>query len=285
MAYVKLKNPSAISMDFCLGFFVYSHGQGLASATITSYKSALSKPISYAFQIDFNSDLFNKIPKACARLKPNAPPRPISWSLDKVLDLASSIDNLTASLKDLSQKSIFLLAMASGARVSELVALSRDEGHIEWLDSGEVNLYPDPTFLAKNELPSKRWGPWRIIPLGEDPSLCPVKCLKDYLAKTSHIASGQLFKGETTGSDLSIKQLRAKLVYFIKKADPDSIPAGHDPRKVASSLNFFQYMSFEGLQAYTGWKSSRVFFRHYSKQLHEIKRMMVAAGNVIRPAT
>ena len=48
--------------------------------------------------------------------------------------------------------------MASGARVSELVALSRDEGHLEWLDSSEVNLYPDLTFLAKNELPSKRWG-------------------------------------------------------------------------------------------------------------------------------
>ena len=174
--------------------------------------------------------------------------------------------------------------MASGVWVSEILALSRDEGHIEWLDSGEVNLYPDPTFLAKNELPSKRWGPWRIVPLAEDSSLCPVKCLRDYLAKTSQFTSGQLFKGETQGSDLSLKQLRSKLTYFIKRADPASIPAGQDPRKVASSLNFFQYMSFEGLQAYTGGKSSKVFFRHYSKQLNEIKHFVVAAGSVVRPS-
>ena len=80
-------------MDFCLGFFIDLHWQGLVPVMITSYKSALTRPIWYAFDIDFNSDLFNKIPKACARLKPSAPPKPISWSLDKDLQFASLIDN------------------------------------------------------------------------------------------------------------------------------------------------------------------------------------------------
>ena len=62
------------------------------------------------------------------------------------------------------------------------------------------------------------------------------------------------------------------------------MPSGHEPRKVASSMNFFQYMSFEGLQAYTGWKSSKVFFKHYLKQLKEVKHFVVAAGSVIKPA-
>ena len=44
-------------------------------------------------------------------------------------------------------------------------------------------------------------------------------------------------------------------------------------------------MSFEGLQAYMGWKSTKVFFKHYSKQLYEVKRMLVAAGKVVKPAS
>ena len=74
------------------------------------------------------------------------------------------------------------------------------------------------------------------------------------------------------------------MTYFIKRADPDSIPSGHDPRKVASSLNFFQYMSFEGLRTYTGWKSTRVFYKHYLKKLQEVKHFVVAAGNIVKPA-
>ncbi|XP_068227869.1 uncharacterized protein [Palaemon carinicauda] len=250
--YVKDKNPGSITIDFCLGFLIDLHAQGLAASMISSYKSALTRPILYAFDVDFNSDLFNKIPKACARLRPSAPPKPISWSLDKVSQFASDIDTQTASIPDLTQKIIFLIAMASSARVSEIVALSRDEDHIELVDNGEDNLKPDPAFLAKNELPSKRWGPWKIVPLPGKPSLCLVQCLKVYLLRTVQFKGGQLSKGETVGSDLFLKQLRAKITYFIQRADPASMPLDHDPRKVAFSLSFFHYMSFEGLQAYTG---------------------------------
>ena len=145
--------------------------------------------------------------------------------------------------------------------MSELVALLRGDDHVRFLGSGEVLLFPDPAFLTKNELPTHRWGPWRIAPLPGDPSLCPVECLRGYLAASSDWTSGQLFRLDN-GSEIHINHLRAKLLYFIKAADPDSIPKGHDCRSLASSLNFFKTMSFEGLQAYTGWKSPRVFFHH-----------------------
>ena len=120
--------------------------------------------------------------------------------------------------------------------------------------------------------------------LQQDLSLCPVECLKTYLQRTCSFIGGQLFKGETTGSKLSNCQLRSKLTTFIRRADPNSMPKGHDPRKVASSLNFFSHMSFDNLKSYTGWKSSKVFFRHYLKKLTEVKHFVVAAGNVCKPA-
>ena len=281
VACVHTHRPDVISINFCIAYFRFLHDSGLAPATINSEKSDLFTPIWYGFNIDFKMDLFCNIPKSCAALNPSAPLKPISWSLSKVLDLAVSIDNESCDVKKLSQKCLCLLALASGARMSELVALVRDKNHIQVLDSGEVLLFPDPVFLAKNELPDKRWGPWRIPPLREEPSLCPVKCLESYLAKSAHYTTGQLFLGDE-GSKLTLKQLKAKLLYFIKLADPNSVPTGHEVRKVASSMNFFEFMDFGELCKYTGWKSTRVFFRHYLRKIEELKHNVVAAGKVIR---
>ena len=97
-----------------------------------------------------------------------------------MLQLASSIDNSEAELSLLLEKTIFLLALASGARVSELIGLSRDEGQIIFEDSGIALVYPNRLILAKNENPFNRGGPWRIPPLPQHSSLCPVQCLRDY---------------------------------------------------------------------------------------------------------
>ncbi|XP_068209109.1 uncharacterized protein [Palaemon carinicauda] len=58
-------------------------------------------------EVDFSNEILNKIPKACGRFTSAAPPRPISWSLDKVIDFASTLNNENCSLKDLTQKSRF----------------------------------------------------------------------------------------------------------------------------------------------------------------------------------
>ena len=80
-----------------------------------------------------------------------------------------------------------------------------------------------------------------------------------------------------------IKGIRDKILYFIKKGDPEGIPRAHDVRKVSASLNNFQYMDFEDLRSYTGWKSQRVFFKHYAKSLEEVTLPVVAAGKVAIP--
>ena len=172
-------------------------------------------PLWTAFGLDMNDYLFSKIPKACAKLRPAPPPpRDVSWSLNKVLHFASNIDNNTADPHLLIRKTLFLLAMASGGRVSELAALTRDPGSVVFEENGDVTLYPDPVFLAKNEDPAKRWNPWTIHPLPQDLSLCPVKTLQDFLASASRWSSGQLFRRQT-GAFLSSKNISSLILYFI----------------------------------------------------------------------
>ena len=84
------------------------------------------------------------------------------------------------------------------------------------------------------------------------------------------------------GGRLTVDGVRQKILYFIKAADPESCLTAHEVRKVATSLNYFEFMEFEDLKHYTGWKSQKVFYRHYLKSIEEISLPTVAAGKVVR---
>ena len=283
-AYVAQCKPASISVDFCLSFFRHLFEGGTKPSTLASYKSALRDPLWWAFKVDLNDDYFARMLKGCVRLRPVSPPKPISWSLHKVLTHLASIDIETTTPKLRLAKTLFLLALASGSRLSELVALSRDEGQVLFYDSRLVKLSPDPTFLAKNELPSSRKKPLRIPALGEEyKSLCPVACLKVYIHSTSNVGSGSLFRTHSGGGPLTPAGMRRELVGIIKASNPGSFPRTHDIRKVASSLAFFEDMSFSDLAEYTGWSSPKVFYRHYLKRIGRVPWVCVSAGKVTVP--
>ena len=126
--------------------------------------------------------------------------------------------------------------------LQELVSLSwllsRDKGFIKLLSSGEALLSPHAKFLAKNEDPQNRWQPWKIVPLPQDPSLCPVHALTVYLDRTKTWSSGPLFRREKGGT-ITINDIRQQILYFIKSADPVSVPKAHQVRALATSVNFF----------------------------------------------
>ena len=69
-SFVLSKVPSIIDKNFCISFFKHLYDNGLSASTITSYKSALARPILYGFDIDWSNDFFSKVPIACARLRP-----------------------------------------------------------------------------------------------------------------------------------------------------------------------------------------------------------------------
>ena len=280
--FIHKEQLSKMSINAALSFFRSLHQSGLASATIATIKSALVKIFAYGFGINLNDLCFSSIYKACAKQRPSIRPNMLSWSLNKVLRLASGIHNENCSYQLLLRKTLFLTALASGARVSELAALSREKGFIKFLPSGEVSLAPHPKFLAKNEDPANRWKPWRIVPLPQDPSLCPVKSLKAFLEKTENRKVGRLFQRESGGT-LTIDGIKQQILYLIKEADPESIPKAHDVRAVATSINYFHFMDFQALTEFTGWKSMGVFVKHYFKNLEALRFHTVAAGRVVPP--
>ena len=128
-----------------------------------------------------------------------------TWNLSLVLHQLTKapFDPMRkASLKHLTFKTVFLLALGSGKRRSEIHAwLYKNIRHQEnW---SRVSLYPSPSFLSKNQL--ARDGPAFVAPvvlpalapclnksLKEDKSLCPVRALRYNLDTTKGLLTGKV---------------------------------------------------------------------------------------------
>ena len=104
------------------------------------------------------------------------------------------------SLKFLTWKTVFLLALASGKRRSEIHAWTLD-GLLCLGDWDQIQLSPSPFFIAKNQLAKE--GPQSILPVvisalkcGQDSQdtdilLCPVRALQCYLDQTKGSREGK----------------------------------------------------------------------------------------------
>ena len=91
-----------------------------------------------------------------------------------------------ASFKHLTLKTVFLLAMASAERHSELQVLRFDQNYIQFKPKGAgVTLYLSPEFMRKNQKPNQVNDPWYIhaVPTGNSEFCapnCPVRALRYY---------------------------------------------------------------------------------------------------------
>ena len=119
---------------------------------------------------------------------------PPSWDLLKVLEYLRSpvfepLDQ--CSLRDLTRKTLFLVALASAKRISELQALSCKVS----VSSSSMAVSYVPEFVAKTESalrPLPRTFAIQSLSdfaagLEEDLLLCPVRSLSEYLRRTSRL--------------------------------------------------------------------------------------------------
>ena len=132
-----------------------------------------------------------------------------------------------ASLKHLTFKTVFLLALGSGKHRSEIHAWhNRNIRHQS--DWSKVSLYPSHSFLSMNQLAKE--GPDSVAPviipalaptldrsLKSDRSLCPVRALRYYLDRTSDLRQNKelVFVSFKKGFDKDISP--ATISFWIKK--------------------------------------------------------------------
>ena len=187
--------------DFLMYLF---QDRKLQPSTIDGYRSAIADKLgNSSINISKNENL-TRLLDSFHRDRPKGQRGIPSWNLSLVLHQLTKAPFepiKEASLKHLTFKTVFLLALGSGKRRSEIHAW-QNKNIRHQSDWSKVSLYPSPSFLSKNQLAKE--GPDSVTPvvipalaptldrsLKSDRSLCPVRALRYYLDRTSDLRQNE----------------------------------------------------------------------------------------------
>ena len=247
---------------------VFHANPRVSPSTVTNAMVAIRDPISFGFGVTIEDRQWDLLKASFFRQRPPTTPQPPNWSLGKVLTLLQAPKFQSApSTRDLFSRTLFLVAMATGHRVSQLAALLRSPEFTRFgPDDSSVTLATRPLFLAKNERAGHRMKPVTIhawLTGGTHHPLCPVKAMREYLSATSGSSNVNLWLDPHSARPLNSSALAKHLVHIIHLADPLSHPRAHQVRKYASSLAFFRSFDIETVREAGQWSSPKSFVQRY----------------------
>ena len=281
--------PLKAVADFLLYLF---QEKELQPSTIDGYRSAIADKLGNQPVNISRGESLTRLLDSFHRDRPKARRGVPSWNLSLVLHQLTKppFEPIKkASLKHLTFKTVFLLALGSGKRRSEIHAwLRKNIRHQE--DWSNVSFYPSPLFLSKNQLAKE--GPGSVAPvvipalaptldssLKEDRSLCPVRALRYYLDRTDDIRQNKQlvfvsfkkgFEKDISPATISswIKQTII-LCYDLSDQEAQNLHQikAHDVRAFAASKAFQSGMSLEQLLSACHWKSHNTFTQFYLKDV------------------
>jgi len=217
-----------------------------------------------------------------------------SWDLSIVLEKLQKqpFEPLSAaSLRDLTIKTLFLIAISSGRRCSELHALAIGNNMI-FSESG-VTLYFKPAFLAKNESQDFTASPLFIPYFNKNSKRslrlnCPVRAISWYLQRTQTIRDKcqQLFittkKPFRPAAKSTLAGWLVDVIMRTEALDDIGTPKAHSVRAFSSSWAFAKGLSIQDLINTVSWKTSSTFISTYMKDVGPITSSHRYANKVLR---
>ena len=266
--------------------------KNLQPSTIDGYRSAIADKLGKVTLNISKDDNLTRLLDSFHRDRPKGRRGIPSWNLSLVLHQLTKapFEPLReASLKHLTFKTVFLLALGSGKRRSEIHAW-QNKNIRHQSDWSKVSLFPSPSFLSKNQLAKE--GPESVAPvvipalaptldrsLKSDRSLCPVRALRYYLDRTSDIRQGKelvfvsfkkSFDKDISPATISswIKQT-VILCYELSDHQAHTLHQvkAHDVRAFAASKAFQSGVSLEQILSACHWKSHNIFTQFYLKDV------------------
>ena len=273
----------AVLLQFASYMF---HDRKLSIPTITTHLAAIADPLKFAFNISVNSRFLDLLKSSFFLQRPPAKKSAPSWSLRKVLLLlASDVYSENASQEQIFRKAVFLVALASGFRISELAALTRSKSLTRFApDFSFVMLATNPKFLFKNERLQHRMKPSKVPALRSEEgthALCPVAALHSYISAVPAEKSDRLWIWPTSRKSCSSTQIASVICSVIKEADPEAAPTAHDVRGYASSVAFARSLDPFLVQEAGQWASCATFINRYlDVQVEEVACVALGSINI-----
>ena len=287
---VDFKSPPLKSVaDFLLYLFEVKN---LQPSTIDGYRSAIADKLGNVILNVSKDENLTRLLDSFHRDRPKGRRGIPSWNLSLVLHQLTKapFEPLReASLKHLTFKTVFLLALGSGKRRSEIHAWQHKNIRHQ-SDWSKVSLFPSPSFLSKNQLAKE--GPESVAPvvipalaptldrsLKSDKSLCPVRALRYYLDRTSGMRQDKdlVFVSFKKGFDKDISPatisswIKQTVILCYELSDHRAHTLhqvkAHDVRAFAASKAFQSGVSLEQILSACHWKSHNTFTQFYLKDV------------------
>ena len=211
----------------------------LSVSAVMGYRSMLSAVFKSILPEISSSPILHDLLRSFQVEAPVRDVRPPFWDLPTVLNFlrSSPFEPLSsASLLDLTHKTLFLLSLATAKRVGELQALSRRV----FFSSSSAGLSYVPEFVAKTKTATRPLPrSFEVQSLGdfaaglpEDLLLCPVRSLSAYLARTSNVVNRprRLFVSFKCPSRAMSKNVISYLLWELIVQSGTSSQSGQAPR-------------------------------------------------------
>ena len=283
-------------------------------ATLQGYRSAIGAVLKLS--AGFNpgqDDILSQLIKSFFRERPVRDKTFLSWDVNLVLHYLKHGKlgpSANLSLRDLTLKTVFLLALATGKRCCEIHALDNNLFRIQG-DWASVSLKPRADFIGKTHFTTRGAGTFTEIILPalygapganlQDLSICPVHTLRCYRHRTSEMREGKkrliISFMQNKTSDITKRTIANYLKWLVEEAysaaAKDTLICDtfkmrpHDVRGVAITLKACTNVAMADILAAGVWSSMSTFLRFYVKEFShdDITKLysigpFVAAGSV-----
>ncbi len=277
-------DPFSASQMVILEFLQSLLDSGRATNTLKVYSSAI-----LAFHFGINGIPVGRLPSVsrflagAVRIWPNPVVLP-SWSLQPVLDSLTKYPwepMEQADIKHVTLKTIFLLAVTSARRVSELNALCLDKGCYRLITPDILLLRTNVDFMPKCKTEFHRSQEIQLNSFYAKPKtpdekrlhrMCPIRALQVYVDRTKESRkSNQLFvsfKKGSQGFPISKKRISSWIVetirtcYLQEGLPPPKNVRAHGTRAQASSWAAFAGVDPMRICRAAVWSNLHTFFKH-----------------------
>lgn len=277
--YCKINNCdfSNASVSEVISFLTQIFDKGVTYGTVNSYKSALALILG---NLTENNEI-KRFMRGVFRLRPPAPKYDLTWDPGIVLNYFSQKwPNESLNLETLSKKTLTLLALVTAHRVQTFSLIKLSNIHTQ--DSAILIKIPD---IIKTSRPNCYQPILKLPFFNQKPEICPARCLKTYIQKTSTLRSNNndflFISYRKPYSKLTAQRLSHWIKDSLDKSGVDTrIFSGHSTRHAATSAANRLGVSIDIIRKTAGWSdSSAVFGRFYNKEI--INDSMVFSTSIL----
>ncbi|XP_060553557.1 uncharacterized protein LOC132714668 isoform X2 [Ruditapes philippinarum] len=256
-------DPINPSINQVLQFMSNLFRDGLQYRSLCVARSALSSFLRICGDIDItSSEELTRFMKGTFNERPALPKYKSTWDIQIVLDYLQSLKNMT--LLQLSCKTCMLFLILSAQRCQTLHLIE-----VKDIIFSPEAVFIQPNHILKQSRPGYHQETIHLKAFNENPNICIVQTLKEYIKRTENLRTGQRLLISTIKPFKAVS--RSTVTRWVKnvmrEAGVSEHFGAHSTRSASTSRARLHGIPLETIVRTAGWTNAKTFARFYNKPI------------------